>query len=114
MAACHHSDDQRHSREDDGTSPQRHAALQTTALQTTMGMIASVVNGPIDHGGEAQVAHGRSRRPGCSGGDGLQVVNIVKGRIALAARLLGGINVVGESVAGLSEPVHLIVQSLQP
>lgn len=51
--------------------------------------------------------------PGCSGGDGLQV-SIVKGWIALVAHSLGRIDVVGKSVAGLSEPVHLIVQSPQP
>jgi hypothetical protein len=53
----------------------------------------------------------KTGHPGCSGGDGLQV-SIVKGWIALVAHSLGRIDVVGKSVAGLSEPVHLIVQSL--
>lgn len=47
------------------------------------------------------------------GGDGL-LVGIVKGGIVLVAHSLGRIDVVGKSVAGLSEPGHLIVQSLQP
>jgi len=38
----------------------------------------------------------------------------VKGWITIAAQSLGRINVVGKSVAGSSEPVHLVVQSLQP
>ncbi len=51
--------------------------------------------------------------PDCSGGDGL-LVSIVKGWVALAGHSIGRVNVVGKSVAGLSEPVHLIVQTLEP
>lgn len=56
---------------------------------------------------------GNVGHPVCSGGDGFQV-SIVEGWIAHAAHSLGRIDVVGKCVAGLSEPLHLIVQSPQP
>lgn len=101
------------------TGSTMHAATACFAPARSAAWTPSTIGAPTG-GGSASTAWlskplmGAVRHhQGCSRGDGLQV-SIVKGWIALVAHALGRVNVVGKSVAGLSESVHLIVQSLQP